>query len=126
VALHVQQVHRAAAPVGDPGLLAEQLSHHRLGGRSKGEGDPVVAVAGEDVVVPRHGGGRPHHRRFFADVQVQVAPDPVPGVLLLGTLFESADQYHLAVQPEELFVWEGRLKTPLSGRNRAHMGSTGR
>jgi hypothetical protein len=73
-ALHVQQVHGAAAAVGDAGLLAEQLGHHGDRLAAHGQGGAVVAVAGVEAVARLErvdgadGGG------LLADREVAVAP----------------------------------------------------
>ena len=100
VAGRVQQVHRAAAPMCDAGLLAEQLGHHRGRVGAARQRHAVVAVAGEHVVVGVGGGQRPDHGGLLADRQVQVAADLGAGVLLLGALLEDADEQHLLVQRE--------------------------
>ena len=95
----VEQVHRAAAAVGDAGLLAEQLAHD--GGRRAADGQrgAVVAVAREQAVALLEGVDRADGRGLLADRKVAVAADPGPGVLLLGALLETADQGHRPEQP---------------------------
>src|SRR5258708_19961065 len=62
---------------------------------------PVLAVAGEDVVVGLERGEAADSLRLLADVQVAVAADLRFGVLLLSAFFEAPDQLHLAVEAEQ-------------------------
>src|SRR5258708_811393 len=62
---------------------------------------PVLAVAGEDVVVRLERGEAADDRRLLADVQVAVAADLRFGVLLLSAFFKAPDQLHLAMEAEQ-------------------------
>src|SRR5260370_39464000 len=62
---------------------------------------PVLAVAGEDVVVGLERGEAADARRLLAEVQVAVAADLRFGVLLLSAFFKAPDQLHLAVEAEQ-------------------------
>ena len=98
-ALDVEQVHRAAAAVGDAGDLAEQLGHDRGGRAADRERGAVVAVGREQAVALLQRVDGADDRGLLADGQVAVAADPRARVLLLGALLEAADQHHLAKQP---------------------------
>ena len=104
VALDVEQVHRAAAAVGDARVLAEQLGHDRRRGASDRQGGGVVAVAGVERIALREGVDRAHRGGLLADRKVAVAADPRTGVLLLGALLEAADQGHLPEEAERVLA----------------------
>ena len=97
----VEHVHRTASAVRGSSFLAEQLGHHCFGIDAPSDRVPVLAVAGEDVVVLLQRENASHDSGLLADVEVAVAADLGLRVLLLGALLEAADELHLPVQAEQ-------------------------
>ena len=92
--LEVEHVHRAAAPVRDAVLAAEQLGHHAVGVGAAGQRVAVRAVRRDQVVLVAHRAHRADDRRLLADREVQEAADLGLRVHLAGALLEAPDQHH--------------------------------
>ena len=75
VVLRVEQVHRTAEPLGATGDLAVKLGHHAFARHPLGEGEPVIAVGADHVVVGLQGGAGADCHGFLADVEVEKAAD---------------------------------------------------
>ena len=68
----------------------------------------VVAIAGDDRVALLQGHLHADDDRFLPDVEVAEPADQPHAVHLAGLLLEAADQQHLAVGGEFLFLGECR------------------
>ena len=106
----VVEVHAPALGAADPADLAAQLGEQGPGVGAAGEGVPVVAVGGDDVVVGAQQAHRAHAHRFLPDVEVEEAADLPFHVELRAALLETADEQHLLVQREGFVPVHGRLK----------------
>ena len=112
----VEHVHRAAQPLRAASLLAPQLGHERVRGHPLGDGDAVIAVGGDHVVVRLERGDGPDADRLLPDVQVKEPADLPLGVGARGLLFEAANQEHLPVEPRQVVE---RCARPRRRRHRA-------
>ena len=93
--LHVEDVHGAAAPLADAGLLAKQLRHDRARVRAGLDGVHVIAIAGNDVVMT--GPGRLQHTvgaGLFTRIQVQESADVAFDIGLVAALLETPCKQH--------------------------------
>ena len=104
VALDVEQVHRAAAPVRAAVDATEQLGHDCVGVDAAREREAVVAVGGDQHVVLLHRADRADVRCLLARGEVAVAADLGCLVLPLRLRLEGADQEHQLEQVSQLVV----------------------
>ena len=69
----------------------------------------MIAVAGYHTVFARRQCRlQPHRNRLLADVEMAKAADQTQPVKLPSALFKAADQQHLLVEMEQLFVGSGK------------------
>ena len=107
VSLLVKDVHGAAQPLDDAGLLAPELGQDLAGAQAPGIGVAVGAVASDGIVLGFHGAHRSHADRLLADDEVQKATD-FPHRVALGTgLFHSTNRQHLAKEAKHLVLAGG-------------------
>ncbi len=88
-------------------------------GIPRGEGDAVVAVGGEQVIVRPHGGVGADGDRFLSDVEVEETADFSPRIGPSRLFFEATDRGHLAVELEVKLVVGRRLVMAKAGTSRA-------
>ena len=101
VVLGVEDVHRAAEPLRAAGDLAEELGQDRFGVHALRDGEAVVAVGGDDVVVGRERRASADGDRLLADVKVEESADFALRVGARALFFEAANEEHLAVAADE-------------------------
>ena len=119
--LRVEEVHRAALPLGAAGHLAEQLGHGGLGVHAPRQGMAVVAIGGDHVVIFPEDPDRAHRNRLLAAVLVEESPDLVPFLVEhLRPLLEAADQHHLAEPDQCLGPVDDRFGLGLHLRHNHH------
>ena len=95
----VGDVHRAAAPAAQPGLLAIHLGHHALQVGALGDDVPVAAVAGIEVVAVAQGAAHGRGHRLLADRQVDGLGGELAGLERRSeVLLEAADGEHDAIE----------------------------
>ena len=102
--LGIEQVHRAAASLGDARLLAEQLSHDPVRIDAASEDVAVLTVVREHIIAGFQRGHHPDDGGLFAKIEMAVAADLGPGIHLAGLLFEAANHDHLPVEVNELLT----------------------
>jgi hypothetical protein len=100
-----EHVHRPALALADPGLPPGQLGHDDVGIDPVSEHVPVIAVTRDHaILVVVEGALQPDRDRFLADVEVAEPADEPEAIELPGPLLEPADEQHLLVELQKLFV----------------------
>jgi hypothetical protein len=112
------EVHGAADAVGDAGGAAEELGDDHLRVGPAGQDLPVVAVAGDDVVIGVQRAERADGDRLLADVEVAEAQDLLERVGLGRQLLEAADEDHHPIPLQQLLAadgtfWDHGVKLPV-------------
>jgi hypothetical protein len=98
----VEQVHRAAEPLHEAGLLAIQLREDGPRRDTLGVGVAMLAIGRDHVVLGLERGDRADAYSFLADDEVQEAADLALRVRLGGGLLHAPDCEHLAVERTQL------------------------
>src|SRR5262245_27827622 len=100
-----EHVHRAALALRNAGFAAGELGHDHLGVNPVGQHMTMVAIAGNDAVTTHlHRRLQSDRYRFLADVEVAEAANQSEAIELAGALLEAADEQHLLVEIEQLFL----------------------
>ena len=100
VVRRIEEVHRAAETLRTTRDLAEELGHRGAGRHASREGEAVVPVGGEDVVLRAQCSDGVDCDWFLVDVQVEKPSDLALGVGAGGFFFEATDEPHLAIELE--------------------------
>ena len=93
-------MHRPPFPLRATAGLSEQFSHALVHPHSHGQGVPVIAIGGDDVIVCPHQGYRSDRHGFLPDVKMQKTAHLVLLVLAEGEVFETPDSHHRAVEAD--------------------------
>ena len=88
-------------------LPAGQFGHHPLRVHAAGQHVAMIAIAGDDLVAVLDRHLHADHDRFLADVEMAEAADQAHAVHLPGLFLEAANEQHLAIGGEFLFLAEG-------------------
>ena len=99
-----------AEATGTPGHLAEELGQERARAHPFREGDAVVAVGRDDVVVRPERGDRAHADGLLPDVEVQEAADLSFRVAARALLLHAADEEHLAIELRQVLELRARAQ----------------
>src|SRR5258708_35241232 len=97
----VEQVHRTSLAARTAARLTDQLCHHRSGRNALREPLSVLAIAGDDIVIPAHRRDGTDTDRLLADVQLTEAANFSEAVGFRRLLFEPPNQQHLAKEIDE-------------------------
>jgi hypothetical protein len=100
-----EHVHRPALAARDTRTATGQFGHDHLGIDAIGQHVAMVAIAGDDAVVPFVERRLQAHRHgFLADIEVAEAADQAQAIELARLFLEAADQHHLLVELEQFSV----------------------
>src|SRR5689334_8915937 len=103
-------MHRAAASVAAPLLLAVHLGHYRPGRDSTNERMAMFAIGGHDRIVGLQRLHRSHGDRFLTYVEME-KPANFSGAVEFRTLFfEAADTHHLAEKQQRMIMFRARSR----------------
>src|SRR5882672_5120496 len=102
--LDAEHVHRAAFPLGVAAASAGQFSHDALRVHAAGQHVPVVAVSGDDLIAGSEGELHAHDHGFLPDIEMAEAADQPHAVHLTGSLLETADHQHVAINAKLHFL----------------------
>src|SRR5262249_46828463 len=95
--LDAEHVHRAALPLGVAGAAAGQLGPDALRGPAAGPHMAAIAVGGDDLIAGFEGELHAHDHGLLPDIEVAEAADQSHAVHLAGSLFETPDRQHVAI-----------------------------
>ena len=99
----VGNMHRAASALAVSGLLAEELCEHFRDFRALGDTMAMAAMGRGDQVILAERQGNADRTGFLADRKMHCAVNEATRIGFLRTLFEAADEVHLAQGFLQLF-----------------------
>ena len=120
---NAEHVHRTALAAADAGGTPGQFRHHCLGIDAAGQHVAMVTIPGDDGIAAQQFGLHAHHHGLLADIEVAETADLAHAVKLARPLFKAADQHHLAIHVEQLFL---RRHEPIRFARARPVGNGGR